>query len=63
MKLIIDLISIKQLGMLDAVIFTIGFIITCTYILFKVFSKEELIEEDELDYYSRHKFPIKKQNK
>ena len=45
--------------MLDAVIFTIGFIITCTYILFKVFSKEEPIEEDELDYYSRHKFPIK----
>ena len=59
MKLIIDLISIKQLGMLDAVIFIIGFTITCTYILFKIFSKEESIEEDELDYYSRHKFPIK----
>ena len=49
--------------MLDAIIFIMGFAITCTYILFKVFSKEELIEEDELDYYSRHKFPIKKQNK
>ena len=63
MKLIIDLISIKQLGMLDAVIFIMGFTITCIYILFKVFSKEEPIEEDELDYYSRHKFPIKIQNK
>ena len=63
MKLIIDLISIKQLGVLDIIIFTIGFIITCTYILFRLFSREELIEEDELDYYSRHKFPIKKQNK
>ena len=37
--------------MLDAVIFIIGFTITCTYILFKIFSKEESIEEDELDYY------------
>ena len=63
MKLIINLISIEQLGILDVIIFTIGFIITCTYILFKVFSKEEPIEENELDYYSRHNFPIKKQNK
>ena len=59
MILIVDLISIEQLDILDSFIFIIGIIITFTFILFKIFSKEETAEENELDYYSRHNIPGK----
>ena len=59
MKLIIDTIYIENL---DTIIFVVGIILTFTFILFKIFSKEEVIEENKLDYYSRHNFPIKEQN-
>ena len=59
MILIVDLISIEQLDILDSFIFIIGVIITFTFILFKIFSKEETDEENELDYYSRHNIPGK----
>jgi len=55
MRLIIDTINIENL---DTIIFLVGIIITFTFILFKIFSKEEIEEENELDYYSRHNFPI-----
>ena len=58
MKLIIDTINIENLKNLDTIIFSVGIIITFTFILFKIFSKEETAEENELDYYSRHNFPI-----
>ena len=58
MKLIIDTINIENLKNLDIIIFSVGIIITFTFILFKIFSKEEIAEENELDYYSRHNFPI-----
>ena len=58
MKLIIDTINIENLKNLDTIIFLVGIIITFTFILFKIFSKEETTEENELDYYSRHNFPI-----
>ena len=58
MKLIIDTINIENLKNLDTIIFSVGIIITFTFILFKIFSKEETTEENELDYYSRHNFPI-----
>ena len=58
MKLIIDTINIGNLKNLDTIIFLVGIIITFTFILFKIFSKEETAEENELDYYSRHNFPI-----
>ena len=58
MKLIIDTINIENLKNLDTIIFLVGIIITFTFILFKIFSKEETAEEHELDYYSRHNFPI-----
>jgi hypothetical protein len=58
MKLIIDTINIENLKNLDTIIFLVGIIITFTFILFKIFSKEETSEENELDYYSRHNFPI-----
>ena len=59
MKLIIDTIYIENLKILDTIILLIGVTITLTFILFKIFSKEEIEEENELDYYSRHKFPTK----
>tara|TARA_B110000902_G_scaffold44985_1_gene50491 strand:+ start:1492 stop:1692 length:201 start_codon:yes stop_codon:yes gene_type:complete len=55
MKLIIDTINIENL---DTIIFLVGIVVTFTFILFKIFSKEETAEENELDYYSRHNFPI-----
>jgi hypothetical protein len=58
MKLIIDTINIENLKNLDTIIFIVGITITFTFILFKIFSKEEKAEENELDYYSRHNFPI-----
>ena len=58
MKLIIDTINIENLKNLDTIIFSVGIIITFTFVLFKIFSKEETAEENELDYYSRHNFPI-----
>ena len=58
MKLIIDTINIENLKNLDTIIFIVGITITFTFILFKIFSKEETSEENELDYYSRHNFPI-----
>ena len=58
MKLIIDTINIDNLKNLDTIIFIVGITITFTFILFKIFSKEETAEESELDYYSRHNFPI-----
>ena len=58
MKLIIDTINIENLKNLDTIIFIVGITITFTFILFKIFSKEETTEENELDYYSRHNFPI-----
>ena len=58
MKLIIDTINIDNLKNLDIIIFIVGITITFTFILFKIFSKEETAEENELDYYSRHNFPI-----
>ena len=58
MKLIIDTINIENLKNLDTIIFLGGIIITFTFILVKIFSKEETSEENELDYYSRHNFPI-----
>jgi hypothetical protein len=58
MKLIIDTINIENLKNLDTIIFLVGIVITFTFILFKIFSKEETSEENELDYYSRHNFPI-----
>ena len=58
MKLIIDTINIENFKNLDTIIFLVGIIITFTFILFKIFSKEETTEENELDYYSRHNFPI-----
>ena len=58
MKLIIDTINIENLKNLDTIIFIVGITITFTFILFKIFSKEETAEENELDYYSRHNFPI-----
>jgi hypothetical protein len=58
MKLIIDTINIENLKSLDTIIFLVGITITFTFILFKIFSKEEKAEENELDYYSRHNFPI-----
>tara|TARA_B100001057_G_C22735723_1_gene905726 strand:+ start:390 stop:599 length:210 start_codon:yes stop_codon:yes gene_type:complete len=58
MKLIIDTINIDNLKNLDTIIFVVGITITFTFILFKIFIKEETAEENELDYYSRHNFPI-----
>ena len=58
MKLIIDTINIENLKNLDTIIFIVGITITFTFILFKIFSKEETAEENELEYYSRHNFPI-----
>ena len=58
MKLIIDTIYVENLKNLDTIIFLVGIVITFTFILFKIFSKEETSEENELDYYSRHNFPI-----
>ena len=58
MKLIIDTINIENLKNLDTIIFLVGIAITFTFILFKIFGKEETTEENELDYYSRHNFPI-----
>jgi hypothetical protein len=62
MKLIIDTIYIENLKNLDTIIFVIGITVTFTFIVFKIFSKEEVIEENKLDYYSRHNFPTKEQN-
>ena len=42
MKLIIDTINIENLKNLDTIIFLVGIIITFTFILFKIFSKEEI---------------------
>ena len=58
MKLIIDTINIDNLKNLDTIIFIVGITIKFTFILFKIFSKEETAEEKELDYYSRHNFKI-----
>ena len=63
MKLIIDTIYIENLKNLDTIIFIVGIIITFTFILFKIFSKEKETEENELDYYSRHNFPINEKNR
>ena len=62
MKLIIDTIYVENLKILDTIIFVVGVTVTFIFILFKIFSKEEVIEEKKLDYYSRHNFPIKEQN-
>ena len=62
MKLIIDTIYIENLKNLDTIIFVVGTTVTFIFILFKIFSKEEVIEEKKLDYYSRHNFPTKEQN-
>jgi hypothetical protein len=58
LKLIIYTINIENLKNLDTIIFLVGIVVTFTFILFKIFSKEETAEENELDYYSRHNFPI-----
>ena len=58
MNLIIDTINIENLKNLDTIIFLVGIAITFTFILFKIFGKEETTEENELDYYSRHNFPV-----
>ena len=62
MKLIIDTIYVENLKNLDTIIFLVGITVTFIFIVFKIFSKEEVIEEKKLDYYSRHNFPIKEQN-
>ena len=62
MKLIIDTIHVENLKNLDTIIFVVGITVTFIFILFKIFSKEEVIEEKKIDYYSRHNFPIKEQN-
>jgi len=58
MKLIIDLIDIDTTGIMDSVIFIVGFFVTITFVLFKMFSKEEK-EAEPQDYYSRHHLPLK----
>ena len=62
MKLIIDTIYVENLKNLDTIIFVVGITVTFIFILFKIFSKEEVIEEKKLDYYSRHNSAIKEQN-
>lgn len=58
MKLIIDLIDMDTTGIMDSVIFVVGFFVTVTFVLFKMFSKEEK-EVEPQDYYSRHHLPLK----
>ena len=58
MKLIIDLIDVDAAGIMDSVIFVVGFFVTVTFVLFKMFSKEEK-EVEPQDYYSRHHLPLK----
>ncbi len=58
MKLIIDLIDIDATEIMDSVIFVVGFFVTVTFVLFKMFSKEEK-EVESQDYYSRHHLPLK----
>ena len=48
---------------MDSVIFVVGFFITVTFVLFKVFSKETPEKPEEIDYYSRHHLPIKNKEK
>ena len=62
MKLIIDLINIDAIGIMDSVIFVVGFFVTVTFVLFKMFSKEEK-EVEPQDYYSRHHLPLKNKEK
>jgi hypothetical protein len=62
MKLIIDTIYVENLKNLDTIIFVVGITVTFAFIVFKIFSKEEVIEEKKIDYYSRHNSPIKEQN-
>lgn len=57
--LIIDTINLDSLKLMDSVIFAVGFFITITFFLFKVFSKVEKEEPKKLDYYSRHHLPHK----
>ena len=63
MKLIIDLVNIDSAQIMDSVIFVVGFFITATFVLFKIFSKETPEKPEEMDYYSRHHLPIKNKEK
>lgn len=58
MNLIIDVINIENADKIDLIIFGAGLFITCTFILFKIFSKEK-VNEEEQEYYSRHNLPSK----
>ncbi len=48
---------------MNSVIFIVGFFITITFVLFKMFSKVEEVEPKNQDYYSRHGLPVKEKNK
>tara|TARA_B100001287_G_C22289012_1_gene347406 strand:+ start:136 stop:339 length:204 start_codon:yes stop_codon:yes gene_type:complete len=61
--LIIDTINIDSAEIMNSVIFIVGFFITITFVLFKMFSKVEEIEPKNQDYYSRHGLPVKEKNK
>ena len=61
MYLIVDVINIK-LEAIDSVIFGVGFFVTCTFALFKIFSKKEVEQEDK-GYYSRNNLPIREKEK
>ena len=44
---------------MNSVIFAVGFFISITFFLFKMFSKVEEEEPRNQDYYSRHGLPVK----
>jgi hypothetical protein len=60
--LIIDTINIDSAQLMNSVIFIVGFFITITFVLFKMFSKVEEAEPKNQDYYSRHGLPIKEKD-
>ena len=60
--LIIDTINLDSLKLMDSVIFAVGFFITITFFLFKLFSKVEEAEPKNQDYYSRHGLPVKEKD-
>ena len=60
--LIIDTINLDSLKLMDNIIFAVGFFITITFFLFKMFSKVE-VEEKEQHYYGRHNMPLKENQK
>ena len=57
--LIIENINMDSSEIMDSVIFIVGFFITVTFFLFKIFSKVDEPEPKNQYYYSRHGLPVR----